>query len=69
MFRYYGISVALHPDESPDGEELELELLGVGVRVKKIAFVSVRVYAVALYTDKGFQPSSTAAALNEIRKG
>ena len=69
MFRYYGISVALHPDESPDGEELELELLGVGVRVKKIAFVNVCVYAVALYVDKAFQPSSASGILNEIRQG
>ncbi|KAL4430399.1 hypothetical protein ABPG77_002205 [Micractinium sp. CCAP 211/92] len=55
-----------------------LRCLGAGARVKKVGFMSVKVYAVAMYVNAGAaaeaskqakQPSSDAAALDVLTKG
>ncbi|KAL4419927.1 hypothetical protein ABPG75_007025 [Micractinium tetrahymenae] len=55
-----------------------LRCLGAGVRVKKLGFIAVKVYAVSMYVDAGAaaeagkqekQPDSEAAALDVLKNG
>ena len=51
-------------------ESAALENIAVGVRIKRIAFVAVKVYAAALYAEKGrFRPQNAKNSASEFAKG
>ena len=51
-------------------EATTFENIGVGVRIKRIAFVAVKVYAAALYAEKGrFKPQTAKESAAEFVKG
>ena len=51
-------------------ETTGFENIAVGVRIKRIAFVAVKVYAAALYAEKGrFKPQTPKDSAAEFAKG